>query len=104
MRVADLTWAQVEAYLGTSDLCALPFGCTEQHAYLSLATAPFRPPQIDRLELDARTHQRLACRSHALLDQRVGVEAPNQSSTEDEHGAHEEVGSLRSLARRMLHA
>ncbi len=38
MRVADMTWMQVEAYLEKSDLCVLPLGCTEQHAYLSLAT------------------------------------------------------------------
>ncbi|MSR21149.1 MAG: creatininase family protein [Gemmatimonadetes bacterium] len=38
MRVADLTWMQVEAYLEKEDLCVLPLGCTEQHAHLSLAT------------------------------------------------------------------
>ncbi|MBM4183342.1 MAG: creatininase family protein [Gemmatimonadetes bacterium] len=38
MRVADMTWAQVEAYLETNDVCVLPLGCTEQHAHLSLAT------------------------------------------------------------------
>jgi creatinine amidohydrolase len=38
MRIADMTWMQVEAYLASDDLCVLPLGCTEQHAYLSLAT------------------------------------------------------------------
>ncbi len=38
MRVADLSWMQVEAYLESHDLCVLPLGCTEQHAHLSLAT------------------------------------------------------------------
>lgn len=33
-----MTWMDVEAYLERSDLCVLPLGCTEQHAYLSLAT------------------------------------------------------------------
>jgi creatinine amidohydrolase len=33
-----MTWMQVEAYLESSDLCVLPLGCTEQHAFLSLAT------------------------------------------------------------------
>jgi len=38
MRVADLNWMQLEEYLERDDLCVLPLGCTEQHAYLSLAT------------------------------------------------------------------
>jgi creatinine amidohydrolase len=33
-----MTWMQVEKYLLTDDRCVLPLGCTEQHAYLSLAT------------------------------------------------------------------
>lgn len=37
MRIADMTWMQVEEYLQTADLCVLPLGSTEQHAYLSLA-------------------------------------------------------------------
>jgi creatinine amidohydrolase len=38
VKVADTSWMQLEAYLATNDLCVLPLGCTEQHAYLSLAT------------------------------------------------------------------
>lgn len=38
MRIADMTWAQVEAYLRRDDRCLLPLGSTEQHAWLSLAT------------------------------------------------------------------
>jgi creatinine amidohydrolase len=38
MRVADLNWMQLEAYLGGDDRIVLPLGSTEQHAYLSLAT------------------------------------------------------------------
>jgi creatinine amidohydrolase len=38
MKIADMTWMQVEDYLRTDDRCVLPLGCTEQHAYLSLAT------------------------------------------------------------------
>jgi creatinine amidohydrolase len=38
MRVADLNWMQLEAYLERDDRIALPLGSTEQHAYLSLAT------------------------------------------------------------------
>lgn len=37
MRIADMTWMQIEEYLGTDDRCVLPLGSTEQHAYLSLA-------------------------------------------------------------------
>lgn len=38
MRIAAMNWMQVEAYLGRDDRAVLPIGCTEQHAYLSLAT------------------------------------------------------------------
>lgn len=38
MRISDMNWMQVEAYLKSDDRCALPLGCTEQHAYLSLST------------------------------------------------------------------
>ena len=38
MRIADMHWQQVEAYLKHDDRCIIPLGCVEQHAYLSLAT------------------------------------------------------------------
>jgi creatinine amidohydrolase len=38
MRVHDMNWMQVEQYLKRDDRAVLPLGCTEQHAYLSLAT------------------------------------------------------------------
>jgi creatinine amidohydrolase len=38
VRVADLNWMQLEAYLEHDDRIVLPAGSTEQHAYLSLAT------------------------------------------------------------------
>ena len=38
MRIADMTWMQVERYLEEDDRCVLPLGSTEQHAYISLAT------------------------------------------------------------------
>ena len=38
MRITDMNWLQVEAYLQRDDRCVLPVGCTEQHAYLSLST------------------------------------------------------------------
>jgi len=38
MRIANMSWMQVEAYLETDDRCVLPLGSTEQHAYISLAT------------------------------------------------------------------
>lgn len=37
MRITDMNWMQVEAYLKKNDLCALPLGSTEQHCYLSLS-------------------------------------------------------------------
>ena len=38
MKIADMTWMQVEAYLESDDRCVVPLGSTEQHAYISLAT------------------------------------------------------------------
>ncbi|MEZ5777020.1 MAG: creatininase family protein [Paracoccaceae bacterium] len=37
MRVSDMNWGQVEAWLRHSDLAVLPLGSTEQHAGLSLS-------------------------------------------------------------------
>jgi creatinine amidohydrolase len=38
MRIAEMNWMQVEEYLKRDDRAVVPIGCTEQHAYLSLAT------------------------------------------------------------------
>jgi creatinine amidohydrolase len=38
MRIHDLNWMQLEAYLERDDRIVLPLGSTEQHAYLSLGT------------------------------------------------------------------
>jgi creatinine amidohydrolase len=38
VKIAEMTWMQVEQYLETDDRCVLPLGSTEQHAYISLAT------------------------------------------------------------------
>src|SRR2546421_11061487 len=38
MRVRDLNWMQLEAYLRGADRIVPPVGSTEQHAYLSLET------------------------------------------------------------------
>ena len=38
MNVSGMNWMQVEEQLKRDDRCVLPIGCTEQHAYLSLAT------------------------------------------------------------------
>ncbi len=37
MRISDMNWMQVEAYLQNDDRAVLPLGSTEQHAYLSLS-------------------------------------------------------------------
>ncbi len=50
MRIADMTWMQVEAYLGEDDRCVLPLGSTEQHAFISLATDSIL---AERVALDA---------------------------------------------------
>ncbi|KPK64940.1 MAG: creatininase, partial [Gemmatimonas sp. SG8_38_2] len=36
MRIADMNWMQIEAYLAADDRCILPIGSTEQHGALSL--------------------------------------------------------------------
>lgn len=36
MRIADMNWMQIEAYLTADDRCMLPIGSTEQHGALSL--------------------------------------------------------------------
>jgi creatinine amidohydrolase len=38
MRIADMSWMQLEEHLKRDDRAVLPIGSTEQHAYLSLAT------------------------------------------------------------------
>jgi creatinine amidohydrolase len=37
MKISDMNWLQVEAYLQNDDRVVLPLGSTEQHAYLSLS-------------------------------------------------------------------
>lgn len=36
MKIRDMNWMQVEAYLRDDDRCVLPLGSVEQHGYLSL--------------------------------------------------------------------
>jgi creatinine amidohydrolase len=36
MRIVDMNWMQVEAYLKRDDRCVLPMGSVEQHGFLSL--------------------------------------------------------------------
>ena len=37
MKISDMNWMQVEAYLARDDRAVVPLGSTEQHAYLSLS-------------------------------------------------------------------
>lgn len=37
MKISEMNWQQVEAYLQSDDRAVLPLGSTEQHAYLSLS-------------------------------------------------------------------
>lgn len=50
MNVEHMNWMQVEEQLKRDDRCVLPIGCTEQHAYLSLATDTIL---AEKLALDA---------------------------------------------------
>ncbi len=47
-RVADMNWMQVQDYLKRDDRAVLPIGCTEQHAYLSLATDSILAERVAR--------------------------------------------------------
>ena len=46
MRISDMNWRQVEAYLQRDDRAALPLGSTEQHAYLSLSVDSILAEQV----------------------------------------------------------
>ena len=50
MRIADMNWMQVEAYLQHDDRAILPLGSTEQHSYLRLTVDCILP---ERVALDA---------------------------------------------------
>lgn len=50
MKIADMNWMQVEAYLKRDDRCVLPLGSIEQHGYLSLAVDAILS---ERVALDA---------------------------------------------------
>jgi creatinine amidohydrolase/Fe(II)-dependent formamide hydrolase-like protein len=57
MRVVDLNWMQLEAYLESDDRIVLPLGSIEQHGYLSLG--------VDMIlsESQSRPRSRSVCRS-----------------------------------------
>ncbi len=46
MRIADMNWMQVEAYLKGDDRAVVPLGSTEQHAYLSLLVDSLIPERL----------------------------------------------------------
>ena len=48
MRIADMNWMQLEAYLETDDRAVVPLGSTEQHAYLSLLVDTLIPERMAR--------------------------------------------------------
>ncbi len=50
MKISEMNWMQVEAFLRKDDRAVLPLGCTEQHAYLSLFTDSIL---AERLALEA---------------------------------------------------
>jgi creatinine amidohydrolase len=50
MRIADMHWMEVEAYLKRDDRCVIPLGSTEQHAQLSLSVDSIVP---ERLAIEA---------------------------------------------------
>jgi creatinine amidohydrolase len=46
VRVADMNWMQVEAYLENDDRAILPLGSTEQHSYLRLTVDCILPERV----------------------------------------------------------
>ncbi len=46
MRITDMNWMQVEAYLQRDDRVVLPLGSTEQHSYLSLTVDCILPERV----------------------------------------------------------
>lgn len=46
MRIEGMNWPQAEEAVRQDDRCVLPLGCTEQHAYLSLATDTILAGQV----------------------------------------------------------
>jgi len=46
MRIADMNWMQVEAYLERDDRAILPLGSTEQHSYLRLTVDCILPERV----------------------------------------------------------
>src|ERR1044072_1578224 len=46
MRISDMNWMQVEAYLKRDDRAVLPLGSTEQHSYLRLTVDCILPEKV----------------------------------------------------------
>ena len=46
MRISDMNWMQVEAYLKKDDRAVLPLGSTEQHSYLRLTVDCILPERV----------------------------------------------------------
>ncbi len=46
MKITDMNWMQVEAYLQGDDRAVLPLGSTEQHSYLSLCVDCILPERV----------------------------------------------------------
>jgi len=46
VRIGDMSWMQVEAYLERDDRAVLPLGSTEQHGYLRLTTDCILPERV----------------------------------------------------------
>ncbi len=46
MRIAEMNWGQLEAYLARDDRAVLPLGSTEQHAFLSLSVDSILSEQV----------------------------------------------------------
>src|SRR5207237_3295485 len=46
VRIADMNWMQVEAYLQRDDRAVLPLGSTEQHSYLRLTVDCILPERV----------------------------------------------------------
>ena len=70
VRISDMNWMQVEAYLQHDDRAVLPLGSTEQHSYLSLSVDCILPERVAARGGRAAGHPGVSgagLRRHAVL-------------------------------------
>jgi len=82
MRISDRNWMQVERLLAGEDRAVLPLGCTEQHAWLSLATDSILAERVavEAAELVLRLASRLGLEALLLDAEQVLLDAGSRQA------------------------